>query len=153
MATPAQLRKHPGHISLDWRSWKDLQRAIRNSADKDLPKRMGKANKKTGKLVIQKLQPQPTSRAVGRGRGAAVRPSASRREVLLRAGGSHRADRSGPDAPREQWGPNPDLSSLPNPPPRPDIRETVARHRDEIEQFWLQAISDAMDDTFADTSP
>lgn len=143
----ANLREHPGFLQVDWRSWKDLQRAIRKSADKDLPKRMGKANKKTGELVISKLQPQPTPRAVGRGRGAAVRPSASKREVLLRVGGAHRGSH------REQWGKNPDLSALPSPPPRPHIRQTVADHRDEIEQFWLAAISKAMSGAFHDTKP
>lgn len=153
MASAAELRKHPGFLQVDWVAWKRVQRAIRKSADKDLPKRMGQANKKTGKFIIDKLKPRPTPRAVGRGRGAGVRPSASRREVLLRAGGSHRDDQAGPDAPKEQWGTRPDLSSLPNPPPRPHIRQTVADHRDEIEQFWLEAISKAMSGAFHDTKP
>lgn len=147
MATAAELRKHPGYLEVDWKAWSDLQRAIRKSADRNLPKRLGQANKRTGKFIISKLTPRPTSRAVGEGRGAAVRPSASRREVLLRVGGSHRSAR------KEQWGTRPDFSAMPTPPPRPHIRETVARHRDEIEQFWLEAVSDALSDAFYETSP
>lgn len=127
----------------------EFHRAIRRAADTDLPKRLGQANKKIGQLVISKLQPRPTPAAVGTGAGAAVRPSASKRDVVLRVGGKHRADHS----PQMQWGKRPVREPGVAAPKRPYIRETVERHRDEIEDAWLRAVAEAMDPAFYDTDP
>lgn len=124
-------------------------RVARRSADRELPKRIGQANKSIGRMVIARLQPRPDPAAVGEGAGASVRPSASKREVLLRVGGKHRAGHT----PEMQWGKRPGRRPRQTAPPRPYIRETVERHRDEIEQAWLEAIAQAFSGAFADTEP
>lgn len=139
-----------GQIVVDQDSWKRLQRAMRSAADKDLPKRMGQANKEIGGWFIdEKLEPKPDPAAVGKGAGASVRPSASKREVLLRVGGAHRAGHT----PQMQWGKRPARRPGQQAPKRPYIRESVERNRDEIEQKWLEAISKAMDPAFHRTEP
>lgn len=128
---------------------REFQRAARRAADSDLPRRLGRAHKHIGRLVIARLRPRPTPEAVGKGAGAAVRPSASKREVLLRVGGKHRADHT----PYMQWGKRPGRKVERDAPPRPYIRETVERNRDEIETAYLKAVSAAMAGAFADTEP
>lgn len=135
---------------------RELNKAIRRSTDTELPKRIGQANKSIGQLVISKLEPASNPAAVGRGAGAAVRPSASKREVLLRVGGAHRAHESVPQPSRSknryalpQWG-----KQIVNPwqraPDRPHILGTVEKHRKEIEKAYLDATQDAMSGAFAD---
>ena len=133
---------------------KEFQRQVRRSTDKGLPKRLGQANKEIGQLVIDRLQPAPDPAAVGRGAGAAVRPSASKREVLLRVGGKHRAgyDSEGrPLSPRMQWGKRTGRRPGQPAPKRPYIRETVERHRKEIGRKWIKAVAAAMKPAFHDT--
>jgi hypothetical protein len=127
----------------------EFQRAARRAVDTELPRRLGQANKDIGRLVISKLRPRPDPRAVGVGAGAAVRPSASKREVLLRVGGKHRAGRT----PEMQWGRRPARIPGQRPPKRPYIRETVERHRGEIEDAWLAAVAKAMKPAFHTTEP
>lgn len=139
-----------GEIQVDNDDWKRFQRAVRQSTDRDLPKKLGQANKKVGQRFISDwLDPKPDPAAVGQGAGATVRPSASKREVLLRVGGAHRAGHT----PQMQWGKRPGRPIRQQAPPRPYIRESVERRRDEIQQFWLEAISEAMDSAFYDTEP
>lgn len=126
----------------------DLQRAARRAVDTELPKRLGEAHKRIGKLVIDKLQPKPDPAAVGSGAGAAVRPSASKREVLLRVGGSHR-----PKPPLSVWGKRRVLRVGQSAPQRPYIRETIDRYEGEIGEAYLEAISQAMSGAFYDTTP
>ena len=130
-----------GEIEINNADWRRFQSGIRNGVDRELPKRLGQANKSIGQLVISRLSPRPDPAAVGAGAGAAVRPSASRREVLLRVGGKHRSGRT----PVMQWGRRPGVA---NPfrrrPKRPYIRETVERNRPEIEQAWLDAVGQAL---------
>lgn len=141
------MAKPFGEIKVD--GLKEFQRSARRAADTELPKRLGQVNKRIGALVISRLQPRPDPAAVGEGAGASVRPSASKREVLLRVGGKHRAGRT----PQMQWGKRPGRRVGSGAPKRPFIRETVERHREEIEQAWLQAVSDAMSGPFHDTEP
>lgn len=136
----------PGGIEVD--GLKPLQLAVRRSADSDLPKRMGQANKRIGELVISKLQPKPDPSAVGAGAGASVRASASKREVLLRVGGSHR-----PKPPLSVWGKRRVLRVGGSAPKRPYITETARRHEDEIGEAYLEAISQAMSGAFYKTEP
>lgn len=128
---------------------REFQRAARRAVDSDLPKRLGRAHKHIGALVIRRLRPSPDPAAVGEGAGASVRPSASRREVLLRVGGKHRDGHT----PYMQWGRRPGRRLDRNAPARPYIRQTVERNRDEIESAYLQAVSDALDGAFAETEP
>ena len=136
-----------GYIKVD--GLKPLQAKIRKSTDRDLPKRLGQANKQIGQLVIDKLRPRPQPDAVGQGAGASVRASASKRDVLLRVGGAHRRDHS----PQMQWGKRPARTPGRRAPKRPYIRGTVDDHRTEIYNAWLKAISDAMDPAFHKTEP
>lgn len=128
---------------------KQFQRAARKSTDTELPKRLGEAHRHIGQMVIDRLSPRPDPAAVGQGRGAAVRPSATKREVLLRAGGAHRAGR--PHAMRwgKERGPNPFTRR----PARPHIKGTVDKHRKQIEKEYLKAVTAAMDGAFAETDP
>lgn len=119
---------------------RELQRATRRAVDTDLPRRMGEANKAIGRLVVARLQPRPDRAAVGEGAGAAVRPSASKREVLLRVGGRHRAGRT----PQMQWGKRPGRNPRQSAPPRPYIRRTVETNRRDIEQAWMDAVTRAL---------
>lgn len=128
---------------------REFQMAARRSTDSGLPKRLGDAHKQIGELVITKLSPRPTPPAVGTGAGASVRPSASKREVLLRVGGGHRAGHS----PEMQWGRRPARTPGQSAPKRPYIRETIDRHESEIGDAYLEAISQAMRPAFAETKP
>lgn len=128
---------------------RELNRAVSRSVDRDLPKRMGQANKQVGRLVISRLKPKPDPAAVGRGAGASVRPSATRREVLLRVGGSHRAG----NTPRMQWGRRPARRPGERAPARPHIQKTARDNIRDIGDLHLRAISEAMSPAFADTEP
>lgn len=123
---------------------KEFNRAVRRSTDQDLPKRIGQANKSIGQLVISKL-PQAGPQAVGTGAGATVRPSATKREVLLRVGGAARATRASARGTKlrvQQWGRTqvgPFVSGE-----RPHIIGTVNKNRREIENAYFKAIEEAL---------
>ena len=135
-----------GAIEVD--GLKEFQAASRRAVDSELPKRLGRAHKEIGQLVIDRLQPRSDPAAVGSGAGAAIRASASKREVLLRVGGAHRAR-----PPLSIWGRTRVLRVGQSAPPRPYIRGTIDKHQDEIGTAYLEAISAAMSGAFADTSP
>lgn len=124
---------------------KEFNRAVTAAKDKELNRRIGQANKAIGQLVIDRLSPAPDPAAVGVGRGATVRPSATRREVLLRVGGSHR-----PKPPLSVWGARRVLRPGLQAPDRPFIQGTAERHFDEIGQAWLDAMVDALAPAFAE---
>lgn len=122
---------------------RELNRALRRSADTDLPKRLGQANKAIGQLVIDRVQPRPQPEAVGQGAGSSIRPSASKREVLLRVGGKHRESDNEQTTKVRQWG----KKVVPirgRAPKRPYIKQTLEDHYDEITAAYLEAIADAM---------
>lgn len=139
----------PGYIQID--GLREFNRAVRMAADTELPKRIGQANKHIGALVVSKLSPRPDPRAVGISTGATVRPSASKREVVLRVGGSHRA--SGRHTRKQQWGRRRVVPPGTRTPPRPDIQGTARAHQDEIGGSWLKAIAAAMSGAFYRTEP
>lgn len=122
----------------------EFNKMVRKAADRDLPKRIGQANKAIGQLVISKL-PQAGPQAVGTGAGATVRPSATKREVLLRVGGAHRVNRASTRSTTlrvQQWGKTqvrPFQSGE-----RPHIIGMVEKNRSEIEQAYFKAIEKAM---------
>lgn len=114
-----------------------LNRTLRHAADKGLVKAVGRANKKVGrKFIDQWLHPKPQPASVGEGAGAAVRPSAAKRELKLRVGGKHRAG----NTPRMQWGKRLGRKPYEAAPKRPYIRESAERHRDDIYLAWLDEI-------------
>lgn len=125
---------------------REFNAAVRRAVDSDLPKRIGQANKEIGKLVISRLHPRPDAEAVGAGAGASVRPSASKREVLLRVGGKHRDS----SAPLAQWGKR-RVPIRGRAPKRPYIKQTAEDHYDEISAAYLAALANAMAPVFHDT--
>lgn len=135
-------------LELDQSSLRAWQRDLRRAGDVGLPKRLGQANKSIGQLVINRLSPSPNASAVGEGRGAAVRPSASSREVLLRVGGAHRAGYS----PEMQWGKRAGPLAFRRRPPRPYIQQTARRHKNEILKEYAKATEKAMNGAFHSTS-
>jgi hypothetical protein len=130
---------------------KEFQSASRRAADRELPKCLGQAHRHIGELVISRLSPAPDPMAVGAGAGAAVRASASKRDVLLRVGGAHRA--SGAYTRMQPWGRTRVGRIGILRPARPHIRGTIDKYRSEIENAYLQAVSDAMSGAFAKTTP
>lgn len=117
--------------------WRELQREISRASDKDLPKQIGRVHKEVGEMVISRLRPQ----SVGSGAGASVRPSATRREVILRVGGGHRDVRLLQWGRRQEW-PGGDA------PDRPDIIGTARRHEDEIIDALLEGVEKALKPPF-----
>lgn len=130
---------------------KEFQAAVRRGTDSELPKRLGEAHRVIGAMVIAKLTPAPDPVAVGAGTGATVRPSATKREVILRAGGGHRA--SGPYTRMQLWGRTRVGRVGVSRPPRPYIRGTIDKYSTEIGDEYLRAISAAMAGAFAKTTP
>lgn len=122
---------------------REFQRAVRKSTDRELPKRLGQANKRVGQLVISRLQPRPARIAVGAGKGATPRASASKRDVILRVGGAHRSGH----APEKQWG-RQVVQPFRHAPKRPHIIGTARRHEREIVDLYLAGIAEAVDPAF-----
>lgn len=108
--------------------YQEFRRAVAR-ADGELAKRIGQVHKDIGAFVISKLQPP----SVGEGAGAKVRPSATRREVLLRVGGAWRDEQARQWGKRQEWPGG-------HAPERPDIVGTAQRHQTEIEQRFLDLI-------------
>ncbi len=142
--------KGAGFGKVELEGYDQFRRQLRHAEDTELPKRLGLAHKSIGQLVIDRLTPAPDPAAIGEGAGSTVRPSASKREVLLRVGGKHRAETS----PYSQWGKKPVLTLRGrNRPERPFIRQTVEDNRSEIESEFLRAVARAMDGAFHEVSP
>lgn len=116
---------------------RELQRAISKAVDRDLPKRIGQVHKEVGRFVISRLQPK----SVGKGAGALVRPSATRREVLLRVGGAHRDVRALQWGKRQVWPGG-------QPPRRGHIVGTALDHEDRIRRMLLDGIDKALKPPF-----
>lgn len=131
---------------------KEFNRAVRAAKDRELDKRLGQANKRIGQLVIDRLTPHPDPRAVGIGRGSSVRPSASKREVILRVGGSHRAAGNAEQTRMQPWGAKRVVRPGTTTPERPFIQGTAERNMDEIGSAWMDAIMDAFRPAFAEGS-
>lgn len=130
---------------------KEFQSAVKAALRGPLPREFGEAHRQIGELVISKLTPKPDPAAVGAGRGADVRASASKRDVILRVGGGHRA--SGEHTNKQPWGARRVVRPGTVVGPRPYIRKTIDKHSREIGDAYLKAISRAMDGAFAETSP
>lgn len=127
---------------------KEFQRAVRQAKDKDLNRNLGQANKQVGELVIRRLSPKSDPKAVGVGRGASARSSASKREVLLRVGGAHRS--SGVHTRKQPWGAKRVVRPGIPTPDRPYIQKTADDNFDDIGNAWMKATMDALSPAFAD---
>ena len=128
-----------GRATFQVEGYKEMQRDLRK-AGKEAGKALGQAHKRVGQLIISKLAPAPDPRAVGTGKGANVRPSATKREVLILAGGKHRAQMAADAVARGydlrsplaamSWGKKQSFSK--DRPKRPYIIGTAREHEDEI---------------------
>lgn len=114
---------------LEVEGYDEFVRAVRRASDTDLPKALGQMHKDIGRMIIDRLRPD----SVGAGAGAIVRPSASKREVLLRVGGPHRENRA------EQWGRR-EVWPGGRAPERPNIIGTAREHEAEIGERLLDTI-------------
>lgn len=145
------------HIQVE--GYKEFYRAIRKAEDQTLPKRIGEAHRKVGQFIIAHLEPPPDPRAVGEGftQGAPVRASATKRDVVLRAGGAHRTKypQSVPDSYASsrawayvQWGKRQvgDIGSVR--PKRPHIIGTALKYETEIRQELLDQVTAALKPAF-----
>lgn len=117
--------------------YKEFVKAARKAADTSIPTKIGEAHKEVGRFVIDKLHPKPSPFAVGEGAGSSVRPSASKREVLLRVGGGWR------DNPALQWGKRQQWNGDVQPPKRPFIIGTARKNSVHIELMLMKAIKEA----------
>jgi len=125
---------------------RELQLAIKRQQG-ELPKALGKVHKDIGTFIIGKL-PAADPHAVGSGSGATVRPSATKREVLLRAGSGAREARAsgrGVSVKAEQWGSRPVQPYIKG---RPYIVGTIEENEDEIEQRFLDAMTEILGPAF-----
>ena len=126
------------HIKVE--GLKELQTAIKRAEGK-LPQSLGVAHKNVGAFVIGKL-PAGNPHAVGAGAGATIRPSATKREVLIRVG---YVGRPGHIA---QWGKR---EVQPFESGRPWIVGTIEGHQDEIEREFLEQTMKALSPAFYDS--
>lgn len=101
--------------------------------DKDLDKEIGQAHKRVGEFAIRLLNPT----GVGEGRGASIRPSATKRDVLLRVGGGHRDVRALQWGQRQVW-PGGDA------PDRPYIVDQLRRQEREILRIYREELDTAI---------
>jgi hypothetical protein len=67
----------------------EFQRDLKAASGGKLPAALGEAHKEIGRFIIAKI-PQGDPSAVGSGYTATVRPSATKRDVILRVGGAFR---------------------------------------------------------------
>lgn len=123
------------HIEVE--GLKELQSAIKKAQGK-LPASIGEAHKEVGRFVIGKL-PQGDPHAVGSGSGATVRPSATKRDVVLRVGSGART------ASKNQWGKVPVQPFVSG---RPYIVGTIKDNQDDIEQKFLEETLKAIGPAF-----
>lgn len=145
------------HIEVD--GLRELQADFKRASGGKLPKALGEANKDIGRVVIGRL-PEGEPQAVGAGRGAAPRPSATKREVVILVGSAAREARAEARAePRpsamthrnsvaaQQWGAE---EVQPYMAGRPYIVGAIQEHQDEIVQTFRDEYTKALAPSFAD---
>lgn len=121
----------PAPFRIEVEGYKEFQAAARKARG-ELPKVLGQLHKDIGTFIISRLHPP----AVGSGAGARVRPSASKRDVLIRVGGGHRNN----DPRKLQWGKTQEFDDDGRAPERPDILGTARKHQQRIEEMLLRGI-------------
>lgn len=126
-----------GKAHIEVEGLKELQAAIKRQQGQ-LPAALGQAHKDVGTFVISRL-PEGDPHAVGAGTGATVRPSATKRDVLLRVGHGGREER------RNQWGKR---EVQPFAPGRPYIVGAIEQYQDEIEQKFLDEMVNVLGPAF-----
>jgi hypothetical protein len=127
------------HIEIE--GYKEFQRDLKRATGK-MPKALGEAHKKTGALIISKLSPAPMPESVGEGFGAAVRPSATKRDLVILAGHGGRVR-----SPLDQWGKKV-VQPFKGAPPRPYIVQTALDHEGEIREYLMNELMDVLAGAF-----
>ena len=127
--------KGAAHIEVE--GLKELQTAIKRQQGK-LPASIGEAHKEIGRFVIGKL-PAGNPHAVGAGSGADVRPSATKRDVVLRVG------HGGREASKYQWGKQ---AVQPFESGRPFIVGVIQDNQEAIEQKFMDETVKALSPAF-----
>jgi hypothetical protein len=130
------------HIQID--GLRELQRDLKASQGK-LPKALGEAHKNVGRFVISKV-PQGDPHAVGAGSGATIRPSATKRDVLLRVGYGAREHHF------QQWGETRVMPFAPGPHSRPHIVGTIEQNRGAIVEKFLDETMKALKSVFGNAA-
>lgn len=120
----------PGQAHIQVEGYREFVRDLRRTTG-ELPKALGIAHKNVGKFIIERLDPPPEPAAVGAGSGATVRPSATKREVLLRVG------YAGRESALSQWGKKPVQPFVSG---RPHILGTIQANEDAIRQELLDQL-------------
>ena len=139
-----------GRAPIQIEGYKDFQRDLRRES-KDLPKAIGRTHKEVGKFIISKIEPKLVPASVGEGAGSMVRASATKRDLLLLVGGSHRAARAQENKTAvkpQQWGKHEVWPKVAN--KRPYIIGTALDHEDEIRQRLLDGIVKQLSPAFAE---
>lgn len=127
------------HIEVE--GLKEMQAAIKRAQGK-LPASIGEAHKEVGRFIIGKLPPGDPH-AVGAGASASVRPSATKRDVVLRVGHGKR------EAAKNQWGKTPVQPFVSG---RPHIIKAVTDNQEAIEQKFLDETLKAVGPAFFSAS-
>lgn len=125
---------------------KEFQRDLKRQTGK-LPKAIGEAHKNVGRFIVGKLPPGDPH-AVGAGAGATVRPSATKREVLLMAGSAARVQRAEGRAAgvrAQQWGRR---EVRPFTKGRPYIVGVIEEYQEDILEEFLEQTVKALSPAF-----
>lgn len=128
--------RKPLRIQLE--GWNEFVAQAKKAKDKEMMKRLGQVNKQAGAQILGMLDPP----AVGKGRGAKPRPSATVRDIMIMSGTSAR----GGDH-ELQWGKE-QLWPGGRAPKRPYILAAAERHFPQIEDKWMNAILAALKPPF-----
>jgi ribose 5-phosphate isomerase len=123
------------HIQVE--GLKEFQQGLRDAQNK-LPKALGEAHKRVGTFIISKL-PEASPEAVGIGTGSTVRASATKRDVILRAGTTARVGRASEQRTSikaQQWGKT-EVQPFEKG-GRPYIVGTIEEHQDEIVEMFKE---------------
>ena len=129
------------HIEVE--GLKEFQSDLKRQMGK-LPAEIGQIHKEVGQFIIGKL-PEGDPHAVGMGSGATVRPSATKRDVVLRVGGAHRD----PGKDYMQWGKQ---VVQPFESGRPFIVGAIQDNQEQIEEMFMKKYMEVLGVAFHSSS-
>ena len=133
-----------GFAHLEVEGLKEFQADLKRQQGK-LPDVLGQIHKELGQFIIGKL-PEGNPYAVGAGTGAAVRPSATKRDVVLRAGyGAREAIIGSRGGVLPQWG---KTVVQPFESGRPYIVGAIEENEEAIYQKFIDRYTEALAPAF-----